>query len=57
MVINRQAIDFWRSLGETKGAVKNPDKTGTNQLGCRVSDTTLVYHRARLNAYASSDFE
>jgi hypothetical protein len=34
----------WRSLAETKGALKNTDKMGTTQLACRASDTTWGYH-------------
>ena len=30
----RSFVHKWRSLGESKGALKNTDKTGTNQLGC-----------------------
>ena len=35
-----EAAYVWRSLGETKGALKNTYKTGTTQLSCRASDTT-----------------
>jgi hypothetical protein len=28
----RSFVRKWRSLGETKGALKNPNNTGTNQL-------------------------
>jgi hypothetical protein len=38
---------LWRSQGETKRNLKNTDKTSTNQLGCRVSDTTGEYHPQR----------
>jgi hypothetical protein len=36
----------WRSLGETKSAHKNTDKTGTNQLDCFAIATTWCYHQS-----------
>ena len=34
----------WRSLGDTTRALRNPDKTGTNQLACYANATTRSYH-------------
>jgi hypothetical protein len=44
----QRIFEIWRSLAESKGALKNTDKTSTNQLGCFVSDTTWGYHLASL---------
>jgi hypothetical protein len=38
-------LKSWRSLGDTKDASRNLDKTGTFALACFASDTTERYYR------------